>query len=213
MERIHWILLALFSAVLGWSAYGNADYFTWALEVAPGGLGVAVLALTFKRFQFSRLAYVVILLHCAVLFVGAKYTYAKVPLFDWLADSFDWPRNNYDKVGHFMQGFGPAVIAREVMIRLHAVNGGKWLNCFVLSFCLAVSAAYELVEWFVAEAIGDDAEAFLGTQGYVWDTQSDMLFALIGALCMLLFFSRVHDRSIEHSRESGYNKLPSSSAW
>lgn len=203
MQRVHWILLASFAAVLLWSAHNNDDYFTWALEVAPGVLGLTVLALTFKRFKFSSLAYTLVLAHCIVLFIGAKYSYAKVPLFDWLRDYFDWSRNNYDKVGHFAQGFCPALVVREVLIRMRAVNGRRWCNLFVVSFCLAASAAYELIEWFVAEATGESAEAFLGTQGYVWDTQSDMLFALIGACCMLLFLSRAHDRAIRALSQAG----------
>ena len=196
MRLIHYILLGLFVIVLSWSAYDNADWFIWKLEVAPGVLAVIVLALTFKKFRFTTVAYIFILMHCVILFVGAKYTYAEVPLFNWLRDALDMSRNNYDKVGHFAQGFVPAMIAREVLSRHQVINGHKALQLIVVCFCLAVSALYELLEWLVAEMTGEAADAFLGTQGYVWDTQSDMLWALIGACSMLALLSRVQDRAI-----------------
>ncbi len=140
--------------------------------------------------------YFLILLHCIVLMVGGHYTYAEVPLFDDLKDVFGWTRNNYDKVGHFAQGFVPAMVAREIIIRKEVIRGTAWQAFFVVSFCLGFSAFYELIEWWVALASGESAEAFLGTQGYVWDTQSDMGLALLGAIVALLALSRLHDRQL-----------------
>jgi putative membrane protein len=145
------------------------------------------------------------LVHCVILMVGGHYSYAEVPLFDWLKEVFDWGRNNYDKVGHFAQGFVPAIIAREILIRNNAVNGRIWLNTFVIGTCLSISALYELIEWTVAELTGESAEAFLGTQGYIWDTQSDMAFALLGAIAALSLLSRYHDRQIIRLRHQKYH--------
>lgn len=153
-------------------------------------IGAAILTLTYRQFKLTPMLYVLILMHCVVLMIGGHYTYAEVPLFDGL---FGAERNNYDKVGHFFQGFVPALIAREVLLRKAVVNGGKWLAFFVLCICLALSAFYELIEWWVALASGEEAQAFLGTQGYVWDTQSDMAWALVGAITSLLLLSKFHD--------------------
>ncbi len=128
--------------------------------------------------------------------VGGHYTYAEVPLFDTIKELFNFERNNYDKIGHFAQGFVPAIIAREILIRKHVVNGNSWLNVFIISICLAFSAFYELIEWWVAISTGEDAEAFLGTQGYIWDTQSDMAMALFGAICAIVFLAKVHDKQL-----------------
>ena len=156
-------------------------------------IGGALLAATYNSFRLTPILYVFILLHCLVLMVGGHYTYAEVPFFDGLLGS---ERNNYDKVGHFFQGFVPALLAREILIRKQVVNGSRWLALFVISVCLAFSAFYELIEWWVALASGEDAEAFLGTQGYVWDTQSDMGLALLGAINSLLLLSRIHDKQL-----------------
>ena len=196
MRLVHYLLAGVFLFVLAWSAHDNAGAFIWALEAGPGILGAIVLALSYKKFRFTTLTYSFILIHCIILFVGAKYTYAEVPLFNWLRDALEMSRNNYDKIGHFAQGFVPAMIAREILIRLNVINGRKWLQFFVVCFCLAVSAFYELLEWFVAAATGEAADAFLGTQGYIWDTQSDMLLALTGACSMLVVLSRAQDRAI-----------------
>jgi len=190
-----WILI--FFTTLIWSAINPADYFTWILEVAPALIGFTVLVLTYKKFKLTNLTYTLILIHCIVLMIGGHYTYADVPAFDWLRDYFDLQRNNYDKVGHFAQGFVPAIIAREIFIRKSVINGKKWLNFLTVCFCLAFSAFYELIEWWVAVSSGDSAEAFLGTQGYVWDTQSDMALALLGAICALTLLGKIHDRQIE----------------
>ena len=194
--RFHAVLLVIFGIVLGWSAINPHDYFTWFLEVLPALIGAAVLIFTFKRFQFTRLLYVLILIHCIILMVGGHYTYAEVPLFDWIRDAFDQSRNNYDKVGHFAQGFVPAMIAREIMVRKQVVQGMGWLNVLVVALAMAISVSYEFIEWWVAELTGESAEAFLGTQGYVWDTQSDMLYATIGAITALLVLGRWHNRML-----------------
>jgi putative membrane protein len=195
MKKIHLVLAAVFFLVLLWSAF-TEDHFTWILETAPGIAAFIILAATFRRFRFTPFTYCFILVHCVILFVGAKYTYAQVPLFNTLKDIFHMGRNNYDKVGHFAQGFIPAMAARELILRLDVLKRRGWLAFLVVSICLAVSAFYELVEWFTAEMSGEAADAFLGAQGYVWDTQSDMLFALAGAIAMLVFFSRLQDRAI-----------------
>jgi putative membrane protein len=157
-------------------------------------IGGVLLAATYNSFRLTPILYVFILLHCLVLMIGGHYTYAEVPFFDGLLGS---ERNNYDKVGHFFQGFVPALLAREILIRKHVVNGRGWLALFVISVCLAFSAFYELIEWWVALASGEEAEAFLGTQGYVWDTQSDMWLALLGAISSLLLLSRIHDKQLK----------------
>ncbi len=193
--RILWI--GVFVLVLIWSAIDPKDQFTWLLEVLPALLGAAVLWVTRSSFPLTPLVYRLILLHCLILMVGGHYTYAEVPLFDWLRDSFGLARNNYDKVGHLAQGFVPAMIARELLIRKQVISTAGWRNFFIVCFCLAFSAFYELIEWWVALASGESAEAFLGTQGYVWDTQSDMGLALLGAILALWALSRRHDRQLK----------------
>jgi len=174
---------------------------TWVLEVVPALVAAVVLFATRKRFPLTRLAYVLILVHCIILMVGGHYTYAEVPAGDWFADLFDPPRNNYDKLGHLAQGFVPAIVAREVTIRLQVFNSAAWRNFFIVCFCLAVSALYELIEWWVALLSDEAADAFLGTQGYVWDTQSDMFLALIGAVLALVLLGRLHDRQLAEYAE------------
>ncbi len=192
--------LAVYAAVFVWSAIGAYDGFTWFLEVAPALIGLLALAVSYRRFRLTPLLYVLILLHCIILMVGGHYTYAKVPLFDELSVWFDWSRNNYDKLGHFAQGFVPAILVREIVLRKQIIAGRGWQNLFIVAFCLAFSAFYELVEWWVAVATGDEAEAFLGTQGYVWDTQSDMAFALLGAIVSVLSLAAWHDRQLRQLR-------------
>ena len=194
--KILWLLI--FFSVFIWSAISPADYFTWFLEVVPALAGVVILALTGKKFKLTTLAYILILIHCIILMIGGHYTYANVPLFDWLRDYFELERNNYDKVGHFAQGFIPAIVAREILIRKSVINGKKWLSFVVVCFCLAFSAFYELIEWWVAISTGESAEAFLGTQGYVWDTQSDMALALFGAVMALVILSKIHNKQIDN---------------
>jgi putative membrane protein len=191
------VWLTTYFAGLVWSAVNPHDYFTWFLEAAPALIGLAVLIATRERFPLTPLAYMLILIHSLILFLGAHYTYADVDTFKFVRDFFGWQRNNYDKLGHFAQGFVPAIIAREILIRKRVVNGRGWLNLFVVSVCLAFSALYEMFEWGVAVATGDSAESFLGTQGYMWDTQSDMAMALIGAIVSLLLLSRLHNQQLE----------------
>jgi putative membrane protein len=201
-----WVVVYL--AVLIWSGIQPKDTFTWFLEVLPAIIGAGVLAFTYRSFRLTPLVYFLILVHCVILMVGGHYTYAEVPLFDDLKEVFGWTRNNYDKVGHFAQGFVPALVAREVVIRKAVINGAGWRFFFVTCFCLALSAFYELIEWWVALASGEGAEAFLGTQGYVWDTQSDMGLALLGALVGLLALGRVHDRQLSGLGIGGSSQPP-----
>ncbi len=194
-KQVTWVAILL--AVFVWSAIGPKDRPTWFLEVFPVIIGAVVLAATYRRFRLTGLLYVLILLHAIVLLVGGHYTYAEVPLFNELKDLLGSSRNNYDKIGHIMQGFVPAMIARELMIRLELVNRRHWRNFFIICFVLALSALYELLEWWVALASEEAAEAFLGTQGYEWDTQSDMGYALLGGVAALLLLSRLHDRQLK----------------
>ncbi len=189
--------LFIFFTTLVWSGIHPKDSLTWLLEVLPALVGFVVLVATRRNFPLTGLTYLLILLHCVILMVGGHYTYAEVPLFDWIRDWFELERNNYDKVGHFIQGFVPAIIAREILIRNAIISGRGWLSFIVVCICLAISAFYELLEWWVAIMTGDSAEAFLGTQGYVWDTQSDMMYALVGAIVALALLSKVHDRQIK----------------
>ena len=190
------LLLCGFTIVLTWSAVHPHDYFTWVLEIFPAILALAALAITYPKFQFTSFVYLLITLHACILFVGGHYTYAEVPLFNWIRDHYHLARNDYDRLGHFAQGFVPALVAREVLLRQKIVLKRRWLFFIVLSICLAVSAAYELLEWRVAVGTGSAADAFLGTQGDPWDTQEDMATAAVGALTALIFFSRWHDRLI-----------------
>ncbi len=192
--RAAWIVI--FLVVLVWSGIGPKDTMTWYLEVFPAVLGAVVLWFTRERFPLTSLVYTLILIHCVILMVGGHYTYAEVPLGEWFRDVFDGTRNNYDKLGHFVQGFIPVMIARELMIRLHVFNSVRWRDFYLVCFCLAFSAFYELIEWWVALMSDEAADAFLGTQGYVWDTQSDMGWALFGAVAGLLLLSRLHDKQL-----------------
>ena len=196
MAKKYWILILLFLVGLIVSGINPHDYFTWMLEVFPAITGLVILVCTFKRFKFTDLTYIFILVHCYILFVGGHYTYAEVPPFEWLKEVLHQSRNNYDKVGHFAQGFVPAMIVRELFVRQAIVRKGLWLPFLTICVCLTISVFYELLEWFVAIGSGQSADSFLGTQGYIWDTQSDMLYALIGALCMVIFLSKVQDRQI-----------------
>ncbi len=192
---ILWI--AIFTVTLVWSGIAPKETLTWFLEVAPAMIGLVILALTRRRFPLTPLAYLLILVHSIILMIGGHYTYAEVPLGEWVREAFDQTRNNYDKLGHLAQGFIPAIIAREVLVRNAVVRGRRWTSLVVVSICLAFSAFYELLEWWVALLSDEAAEAFLGTQGYVWDTQSDMMYALVGALLALLLLTRWHDRQLE----------------
>ena len=194
MLQLAWI--TTFSAILIWSGIGPHDYPTWLLEVAPAIIAAAVLWFTRQRFPLTHLAYTLILIHCIILMVGGHYTYAEVPLGDWVREAFDQTRNNYDKLGHFAQGFIPAIIAREILIRKRVINFPGWRDFLIVCVALAISAFYELIEWWVALLSEDAADSFLGTQGYIWDTQSDMWLALLGAVSALVLLSRLHDRQL-----------------
>ncbi len=185
--KLNVVLLGLVSPVLVWSILSPHDYFTWFLEALPVLIVLPVLILTYSRFQFTAWVYVFLAIHAVILLIGAHYTYAEVPLFNWLKEILDLKRNYYDRVGHFFQGFVPAMVMREILIRKSPVKQGGWLNLFVVSFCLAISACYELFEWAVACFTGSAAESFLGTQGDIWDTQWDMMMALVGSLSALFF--------------------------
>ncbi len=191
------VLLALASLVLIGSGIRPFDRVTWWLEVAPVLIGVPILVATFAKFHLSPLVYRLLLLHAVILIVGGHYTYARVPVGFWVQDWFDLSRNHYDRLGHLAQGFIPAILAREILIRLSPLRRGRWLCFFVVCLCLAFSAFYELVEWWAALIGGASSESFLGTQGDVWDTQWDMFLALCGVISALLVLARAHDRSMK----------------
>lgn len=190
------ILCVTLFLVFVWSAIRPHDVFTWFLEVFPIFIALPILFFTYKKFPLSNLIYGLILIHAIILMVGGHYTYAEVPLFNWLRDTFDLGRNYYDRVGHFAQGFVPAMVAREILLRKNIVKGDKWLFFIVCAICLAISACYEFIEWWVALASGQGAEAFLGTQGDIWDTQWDMFLALIGSIVAQIFCKNWHIRSM-----------------
>jgi putative membrane protein len=201
-RRILSALLLALLMIFVWSAIRPRDSFTWFLEVLPAIAGTAILAATFPRFRFTTLVYVLIAIHMIILMIGGHYTYAEVPLFCWLRDTFGMARNHYDRVGHFAQGFVPAIIARELLIRRVRISRPGWLFTLVTAVCLAISALYELFEWAVAAATGTAADAFLGTQGDAWDTQKDMALCLAGAMIAQLLLSRWHDRQVAAKKES-----------
>jgi len=196
ISPLHLALLAATALVFVWSAWRPYDRMTWWLEVAPGILGAVILIATYSHFRFTTLVYTLIALHIMLLCVGGHYTYARVPLFDWIEPHFGWHRNHFDRLGHFMQGFVPALIARELFIRLRVVTAAGWRFAIIILICMGISALYELLEWATALTSGAAATAFLGTQGDVWDTQKDMFMALIGAICALLFMSFWQNRQM-----------------
>ena len=208
-RRLVWFV-ALLAPIGIWSYLSPHDRFTWWLESAPAVAGVALLFVFQRKFPLSTMLLVLLWLHCVVLVVGGHYTYALVPLGEWAKAWFGWTRNNYDKIGHFTQGFVPAILTREILLRTSPLGQrsatdarpSRWLGLLVVSVCLAFSAFYELVEWFTAVTSGDAANDFLGTQGDPWDTQTDMLFALIGASVAVIFFGKLHDRSLQKLKAS-----------
>jgi putative membrane protein len=191
------VLLATVLLVLLWSGISPHDRFTWFLEVAPVLIGLPIIVLTARRFPLTPLSYTLLAIHACILCVGGKYTYAEVPLGFWVRDLMGWTRNHYDRLGHLAQGFVPALVAREVLIRTSPLKPGKWLNFLVICFALALSASYELIEWWTAVATGSAADAFLGTQGDPWDTQWDMMLAGIGSVLSVALLSRVQDRQLK----------------
>jgi len=194
IDRRVWLLLTLL--VLAWSGYQPKDTFTWLLEVAPVLIGLPLLLSTRRSFPLTPLAYGLLTLFGVILMIGGHYTYAEMPLFNWLRDTYDLSRNHYDRFGHIMQGFVPAIVTREILLRTSPLKPGKWLFALTISVCLAISAFYEMIEWWVAVGSGDEAVAFLATQGDVWDTQWDMFLALCGALSSQLLLARWHDRQL-----------------
>jgi putative membrane protein len=214
--RLLWLTMLLLP-ILAWSGIGPHDRMTWWLEIAPVLIGLPIAWAVARRFPLSNLLLLLLGIHAVILIVGGHYTYARVPLGEWAKDWFGWSRNNYDKIGHLAQGFIPAILVREILLRASPlrletiappppaddeppaearVESSKWTGFLVVSVCLAFSAFYELIEWWAALLAGSAADDFLGTQGYEWDTQSDMAWALGGAIAALLLLSRVHDRSL-----------------
>jgi len=193
------VLLLLGLAVLVWSGIGPRDRLTWWLEVAPVLIGAPILVATHRRLPLTPLLYRLLFLHAVILMVGGHWTYAETPLGFWMKDAFGFARNHYDRIGHLAQGFIPAILAREILIRKTPLRPGAWLFLLVTSVCLAFSALYELIEWATALIGGGSAEAFLGTQGDPWDAQWDMFLCLVGALASQLLLSRMHDRQLAAS--------------
>jgi putative membrane protein len=185
-----------YAAILLWSVIKPHDLFTWSLEVAPAVVGYAILLSTWKRFPFSTFACWLMWVHAIILTIGGHYTYAEVPLFNWIRDTFHTARNSYDGVGHFAQGFMPAIYAREILLRNTQLKRGGWLSYIVISICLAISAFYELIEWWVSVATGAQGDSFIGAQGDIWDTQKDMFLCLVGSIVAMLTLQRAHDRSL-----------------
>jgi putative membrane protein len=188
-------LLVAVLAFWVWSGIGPHDTrLTWVLETFPFMIALPVMLLTYRRFPLTNLTYALIAIHAMILMLGGHYSYAKVPLGFWMEDWFGWTRNNYDKIGHFMQGFGPAIYVREIVVRTSPLKPGKWLDVVSIAVPLAFSALYEIIEWLASLSNPSDTEAFLGTQGYIWDTQTDMFWCLIGSIFALLLLTRLHDK-------------------
>ncbi len=177
----------IFIGFFVWSGINPKDQLVWFLEASPAAIAAIILAFTYKSFRLTPLAYTLILIHCIILMIGSHFTYSEVPLFDYLKEPLGF------SMGHFVQGFVPALVAREIILRKNLIRGRRWQAFFIISFCLAVSALYEIIEWLVALGTEDNASAFLGAQGYIWDTQSDMAWALLGAVTSLITLSRLHD--------------------
>jgi putative membrane protein len=196
IEPLHLALLGLWAAALALTAYRAYDPFTWVLEVFPAVIVIVVLAVSYRRFPLTNLLYFLIFVHSLILMVGGHYTYARVPLGFWMQQTFHFTRNHYDRIGHFAQGFVPALVAREVFLRKKIIRPGGWMTAIVIFGCLGISALYELFEWVTAVTMGSSADAFLGTQGDPWDTQEDMCMAGIGAVSAFLLMSRIHDSAI-----------------
>ena len=190
------IWLAIFFSVLVWSGIGPKDYILWFLQMTPVIIGFTILLITYNKFPLTHLSYTLILLYSLIIMVGSHYSYTEVPLFDFIRSIFSFERNNYDKIGHFAQGFVPAIIAREILIRKEIVVSSNWRNFLIICVCLAFSAFYELIESVVAIVSDKPAEVSLGTQGYVWDTQTDMALALLGAISALILLARFHDKQL-----------------
>lgn len=189
------VLLIITVAFWVWSGIAPHDTrLTWVLETFPVMIALPVMLLTYRKFPLTTLAYTLIAIHAMVLMLGGHYSYAKVPLGFWMEDWFGWTRNNYDKIGHFMQGFVPAICVREIIVRTSPLKPGKWLGFIAIAVPLAFSALYEIIEWLASLSNPTDTEAFLGTQGYIWDTQTDMFWCLIGSVVAVILLTRMHDK-------------------
>ncbi len=195
---MQYLWAAIFFMVLIWSGINPKDYLTWFMETLPTMVAFVLLACTRRKYPLTRILYLLILFHCLIMMVGGHYTYAEVPLFSWIRDHFNHQRNNFDKLGHFLQGFVPALAAREIFIRFKVITTKAWMNLLIVCVALAISAFYEFIEWWAALIMGGAAEQFLATQGYVWDTQADMFYAMIGAICTLAILVKLHDRQINN---------------
>ena len=194
-KRYHIILLIVVLAFWVWSGIKPQDTrLTWVLETFPFMIALPVMLITYKRFQLTDLTYTLIAIHAMILMLGGHYSYAKVPLGFWMEEWFGWTRNNYDKIGHLMQGFGPAIYTREIIARTSPLKRGKWLGFMSVAVPLAFSAIYEIIEWLASLTNPTDTEAFLGTQGYIWDTQTDMFLCLIGSILALIILTKSHNR-------------------
>lgn len=197
VKNLHWFLLISVVATLIWSAFNPHDYPTWVAEVMPVLIVLPLLGFTYNKFCLTDILYVLIAIHAVILIVGGHYTYARVPIGNWIRDWLDAERNSYDGLGHFVQGFVPAMVARELLIRTSPLKPGKWFYTLIFLGCMGISAIYELIEWITAELAGGGAVEFLGTQGDVWDTQKDMALCGVGAVCALVLLSRCHDKALE----------------
>ena len=195
--KLHLALLGSIVVIFCWSLVGCADLFTWCLEAFPVVIAAVVILFFYRIIRLTNICYVLIWIHAIILLVGAHYTYAEMPLFNWIRDTFELSRNHYDRLGHFFQGFAPAIITREVLMLATPLKRGKWLSFIIVCICLAISAVYELLEWTVAEITSTGAEAFLGTQGDVWDSQKDMALCLVGAIASLILLSQLHDKQLK----------------
>ncbi len=205
-KHLFWIIyLSSLITVLIWSMFvsDKSDMHTWFLEVLPAIAGAAVLSATYKRFEFTKIVYVLIWFHILILLAGGKYTYAENPLFEWIRVTFDLSRNYYDRFGHFFQGFVPAMITRELLLRTSTLIRGKWLFFITVSICVSISAYYEIFEWWVAASIGESADSFLGSQGDIWDAQWDMFMCLIGSLSSLILLGRIHNKQLKEKKKAG----------
>jgi putative membrane protein len=188
-------LLIIVLAFWTWSGINPHDTrLTWVLETFPFMIALPVMLLTYNRFPLTNLTYTLIAIHAMILMLGGHYSYARVPIGFWMENWFGWTRNNYDKIGHFMQGFGPAIYVREIMVRTSPLKRGKWLGLISVAVPLAFSAIYEIVEWLASLSNPTDTEAFLGTQGYIWDTQTDMFWCLIGSIVALMLLTKLHNK-------------------
>jgi putative membrane protein len=206
-RKTHLGLLLFTAVVFVWSGTGPRETLTWLLEVFPVVLAAPLLIFTYKRFRFTTLVYTLITAHAVILLVGGHYTYAEVPLFNWIRDSNGFDRNYYDRVGHFAQGFAPAMIAREFLLRKTNLERGMMLNFLVFCICMTISASYEILEFAIAKLIGDSSEHFLGTQGDVWDTQWDMTFCFAGTVLSLLLLTRWQDRQMKNETPAQIESL------